>query len=314
METVFNTLVPVVLLVVLGFALRAGGFLPALFFSQLNRLVFWVALPAVLFLETARAQVAAGAATRMAAAMFAANVLTALVAWGAGAAMRLPAPSMRAFVQAAFRGNYAYVGLPVVFFALPEDAGRSSVIYLALALLTIVNNMLAVAVLTPFERGGESLWKLLARTAAKMLANPLVISCFLGVLAAFLRIRFGLGIPDCLARAVRATGNMSMGGALIALGAGIAPERLRGLLPRAAAATALRLVVCPLLGLATTAMLGVVGDLRLAALLFIATPAAVASYVMADQMGADRELAGAVVVLSTLCALPTLAAVILIGT
>ena len=54
------------------------------------------------------------------------------------------------------------------------------------------------------------------------------------------------------------------------------------------------------------------GDNLLIAVLFAATPTAVASFVMADQMGADRNLAAAVIVVSTLLAFPALAVVMLL--
>jgi len=46
------------------------------------------------------------------------------------------------------------------------------------------------------------------------------------------------------------------------------------------------------------------------ALLFLACPAAVNTYVMAEQMGSDDALAGGIVVISTLLSLPAFAAVL----
>ena len=53
-------------------------------------------------------------------------------------------------------------------------------------------------------------------------------------------------------------------------------------------------------------------ELLLVALLFLASPCAVTSYVMADQMGADKELAGSAIVLSTLLCLPVMAVLLLV--
>ncbi len=314
MNLAFSTLAPVVLLVVLGFALRIWKFLPAQFFTQLNRLVFWVALPAVLFIETAQAQLATGDAARTAGAMLLANLIVAIDAWLAVCWMHLPLPTLRSFVQGAFRGNYSYVGLPIVFFAIPDNRSHPAIL-LALAGLTIVNNMGAVLLLTPFEKkeGGESasVAAVILRAIAGIFRNPLVIACILGVVASAMKAHCGVELPESLARALKAAGGISMGGALIALGAGLELGRLRGVFGLAALSCAFRLIACPLLGLLTTRLLGIDGDLRLAALLFISTPAAVASYVMADQMDADRDLAGSIVVLSTIAALPTMAAVLM---
>ena len=327
MDIVFGILSPVVLLVALGFALRAGRFLPATFFAQLNRFVFWVALPAVLFRETAQAPLSMGAAARTAGAVLSANLATLLLSWAAGAAMRLPGPTLRSFVQAGFRGNYSYVGLPVVFFAITDEAARS-VALLALAMVSLVNNAAAVVVLTAGEEGdvrggdgraakaaapaGGGIPGAVARGAKRIAANPLVVSSALGVAFSVLHARTGCALPGFLDHTLKGAGDISMGGALIALGASLEPGRLRGVLPLAAAATLFRLAICPLLTVAAAMALGLPGVHRLAALLFSSCPCAVASYVMADQMGADRELAGAAVVLSTLCAVLSLATVLLL--
>ena len=59
-------------------------------------------------------------------------------------------------------------------------------------------------------------------------------------------------------------------------------------------------------------MAGFSGDTLLTALLYLASPCAVTSYVMADQMGADKELAGSAIVLSTLLCLPVMALILLL--
>jgi len=56
--------------------------------------------------------------------------------------------------------------------------------------------------------------------------------------------------------------------------------------------------------------LGIGGDARLIARLYLASPCAVTSYVMADQMGADKALAGSAIALSTLLCLPVMIAIL----
>jgi predicted permease len=68
----------------------------------------------------------------------------------------------------------------------------------------------------------------------------------------------------------------------------------------------------PAIGYALTCAAGVTGDARLIALLYLASPCAVTSYVMADQMGADKDLAGSAIVLSTLFCLPVMALILIV--
>ena len=72
------------------------------------------------------------------------------------------------------------------------------------------------------------------------------------------------------------------------------------------AGTALKLLAMPAIGYAIARAAGFGGELLVVALLFLASPCAVTSYVMADQMGADRELAAAAIALSTLLCMPVM--------
>ena len=73
-----------------------------------------------------------------------------------------------------------------------------------------------------------------------------------------------------------------------------------------------KVALAPLIGYTVARGLNLSGDMLVIALLYSATPTAVASFVMADQMGADKELAAAIIVISTLLAFPALAAVLLL--
>jgi len=92
---------------------------------------------------------------------------------------------------------------------------------------------------------------------------------------------------------------MSLPLALLALGGGFSLARLRGDLVMAAMATGVKLLWMPLLTAALLIILGVEGlDLRVG-ILMAASPAATATYIMAQKMSSDAELAGSIVVMST---------------
>lgn len=298
---ILQSLLPVLLVIALGAALRHGGFLPPLFFVGLNKLVFWVGLPCLLFGEIAAARVSGGETLRVSALLVVVTLALLPCAWLAARLLRLPPPSRRAFLQGSYRGNLAYVGLPVVVYALAHDAGARAVATLAMAPTIPFFNVLSVLVLLPPGSGGRSrgAWRALAEIAR----NPLILSCLLGLAA----MATGVRLPLPLARAVEAVGRIGLPGALLALGGGLTFQGLRGRAGPALAATLLKVALSPLLGLLIAQALGLRGDLRTVALLYAATPTAVASYVMAEQMGADEQLAAAIIVLSTLAAFPAMA-------
>ena len=108
----------------------------------------------------------------------AATVLIALVALGVGIALRMPGRAVGTLMQSAFRGNLAYIGIPLLAYSFSESAPEngespiaSAVIFMILTMA--VYNILAVVVL---QAGSHSTkradWKKLALSIA---TNPLLV-------------------------------------------------------------------------------------------------------------------------------------------
>ncbi|MDX9868832.1 MAG: AEC family transporter [Kiritimatiellia bacterium] len=298
---VLNSVLPVCLLVLLGAALRHGRFLPEVFFAQLNRLGFWLLLPSLLFSTLADASSQSGGQSLRIALLLCAGAVGVILA-GATVSrlLRLPEPSSRALIQAAMRGNLAYTALPVLLYAYGENSEAAVTATLALAPTIPFYNFCAVLILTP-KAGGTRRSRCL-RAAAAILRNPLILGCGAGLAVLW----SGLRPPVACLRTIEALGRAALPCALISLGAGLTLSALRTRGRAATAATALKLLAAPAIGWVLAPAFGVHGDARVIALLYLATPCAVTSYVMADQMGADRELAAAAIALSTLLCMPVM--------
>jgi len=166
----------------------------------------------------------------------------------------------------------------------------------------------AIAARTVLARPGDDAAALLEAAALAVLRNPLIIGCLLGILA----LKSETRLPQGLFNALNALGQAALPCALLALGASLTPARMRASFGPALAGTALKLLAMPAIGYAAARAAGFSGELLVVALLFLASPCAVTSYVMADQMGADKELAGSAVALSTLLCLPVMAVLLLL--
>ncbi len=307
LTAVLSSVLPVCLLVLLGAALRQTRFLPEAFFAQLNRLGFWLLLPALLFCTIATAPAAAGGAgLRVGLVLCACAVGITLAGWLAARLLRLPEGSARALMQAAMRGNLAYTALPVLLYTFGEGSAAAAAAAMALAPTIPFYNFLAVLILTHTD---GSTWQVrTARAAGAVLRNPLILGCGLGLLV----LKSGFALPEAGFRAVDALGRAALPCALLALGAGLTPAALRASVRPALVATALKLLGMPALGYLVARAAGFSGETMLITLLYLASPCAVTSYVMADQMGADKELAGSAIALSTLLCLPVMVAILLL--
>jgi malate permease and related proteins len=310
---VIDVLTPIVVLIALGFALRRSGFLPDVFFRQANALVYWFGLPALLFVELATAAPAYQAALSIVVVLTLVAVLCIAIGYVAGWRLHLARPARASFVQGAFRGNLTYVGLPVVLYAL-QAVGNGSPGNQALALLAItpiipLYNVLAVLVLLGAAGSRQVGLKTQGgRLVRNIVTNPLIIACVAGIAYAW----SPLPMPAMAQRTLSALGQMALPLALLGIGATLRVRDIRAAGLAASTAAGIKVFLAPLAGLALALAFGMAGLELQITLLYLAMPTAAASFVMADQMGADGALASSVVAISTLLAVPALALVLLL--
>lgn len=306
-HVVLQSLLPLVLLIGLGTALRRSGFLDGTFFAGLNRFAYWVALPALLVHAIGRTEFRAGPFLEITWLLAIGTGAAAIAGYVVALAMGLRGPRLGVFVQAAYRGNLAFVGLPVIIFAFAGDpeAGAGDVVayaILALAPMVVVFNVVAVVVLVahgPARLTG----RLLAR---QVLTNPLIVATAIGLALSFAPF----ALPPFFAKALELLADAALAAALLALGAALSFEALRGRWAASITAAAVKGAVPVAAGWGGALLLGTGTEETTMALIFLATPTAVASYTLADQLEGDGDLAAACVVASTVLSLVPLAVVL----
>jgi predicted permease len=310
---VLNTLLPVLALIALGATLRRWNFGPPTFFREANRLLYWIALPALLFYQTAEATIQGGAALRVFLTLLAGMAASIGLGYLMALLLRLPRTSVGAFVQGAYRSNLAYVGLPVVLLSLAAAPGHSltdsnSLAVLSVAFLVPIYNLIAVIVLLTGRPVTADMGYTAKRMLTAMLTNPLVISCAAGLLF----IIFDWKLPPVIRQTCVTLGQMSTGLALLSIGASLTFVSLRPRIVPAGASSLIKVAAGPMVGYLVARWLGLSPVELRVALIYLACPTAAASYVMAQQLGSDDKLAGSIIIVSTLLAVPALAISLLV--
>jgi len=310
MAQLANTLLPLVLLMGVGYALAHIRFLGRDFLGDLNKLVFWIALPCLIFRSLARAELSAHETWRVLLTVTAATLITLTASWLLARAFRTAAGSIGTLQQSAFRGNLAYIGLPTITYsleALPKEIIQEtlSTALVALAATTALFNVLAVFCLLPRAHASAAEGgKLILRSIA---TNPIIIACVAGLLFACFRVR----LPDFLDRTLESLGAAAVPIALLCIGGSFVVVSIKGKTQPVMLAAAGKLLIAPAAALLIGLSLGLAGlDLRVA-LIYSTCPTAAAAYIMAKQMGGDEALASASIAVTTvLCFIP-LAAILL---
>lgn len=299
MTGLIEALVPVALVIALGYGLRRARLLDEAGWAAVERLVYYLLFPALLFRELATAPVAGQPLLAMAATLLGTQLAMALVAQAIRRAWRLSGPSYTSVLQGVVRWN-SYVVLSLIpplhgTGALPLGA-------IAIALLVPMANLMSVAALARHGQGRGG-WALLPRAVA---TNPLILACAAGIAwnAA------DLPLPPLAAEPLRMLAQATISLGLLTVGAGLrltAAIRQPGLLLATCAA---KLLLMPLLAYAVAQPLELDGPALGVTLLALGAPTATSSYVLARLLGGDAELMAAIVTATTLGALVTLPAVL----
>jgi len=312
---IINTLTPIIVLVVLGAILRVTGFYDSAFCRELNRLVYWVGVPCLLFTKTAQSTVPLDTAIRLFLCLVLVTFILVLLGYSSGWLLRLPGPSLGAYVQGAFRGNYVYVGLPVILYALSPmshnpDPHTASLAVLAIAPLIPASNVVAVVVLLLGQPRGAASWnRYLRRVVKSVISNPLLIACVAGLSY----LLTGWELPAVVERSCSLIGQMALPLALLSTGASLSFSSLRGGKAATATASLLKVVAAPLLGLLLAPLFDLHGQELVIVLIYLACPTAVVSFVMAEQLKADHVLTGNIILVTTILAMPGLALILLLS-
>jgi len=297
---ILTLLAPIFLLIALGAALHRGGLLPSEVLAGLNRLTYWVGLPVLVFASLYGAERGGGeAAGRLLLVLLAVTVVVVTLAWLLARLLGVAVSAQGTFIQAAFRGNLAFVGLPLVL-TIPDIPHTPAI--LALAPMLVVYNVVSVAALLASRHGGGAgVARIVGREVVR---NPIIIASVLGGLCYVADWR----PPEALDRSLVQLSRMAVPLALLCVGGALTATPLRGNRGHAVAAALLKAFVSPAVGYGMGRLCGLdAGELRIA-VIFAACSTAAVSYTMARQFGGDEALAASTVVLSTAFSVPALAA------
>ena len=319
LNTALGAVLPIVLLILLGYILRQREFLTDGFLAVGSKLVFRVCLPVMLFMSVY--SVDGLDEIRWDVCLYC--IAAVMVIFFLGLAMALvvtKVPARRGvLLQCAFRSNYAIVGMPLA--EALGGAGSTAIAAVLAAVVVLQFNVLAVLSLSMFrEEGGKSISaKKIARDVAK---NPLIAGVIAGLAALLVRQwqinRFGAvvfslerDVPilfDVLGDIRAITSPF----ALLVLGGQFRFSAVRGLWKEIVTGTLWRTVLAPVIGLGGAILMSRWGLLACDSACYapmiavFGSPVAMSSAIMAREMKNDEQLAVQLLVWTSLVSVVTL--------
>lgn len=268
--SIIGILFPDFALILLGFLLKRSMRWSADFWSGVDRLVYFILFPALLFYSTARTPFNFQATGNLLVVSLAACCGGIALGWLAKLLFASKPMIFESGVQTAFRFN-SYIGLAVASRLAGEQG--TALMALIIGFAVPLCNMAAVHALV-HKNGG------LLRELAK---NPLLLATAAGTLCNLA----GLVLPDVLGATLARLGNASIALGLIAVGAGLQLSGLHASKEIAAYFLGVKLLAVPALAFGLGLWLRLPPLQLQIAVMFCALPTASSAYVLASRLGGN---------------------------
>ncbi len=287
---VASLLIPTFALVLIGYLLRRYGGFSRPFWSDLERLIYYVLFPALLFGALASRPLELGQAAPMiyTGAIF--IVAGMILGYGARWLFRLTPIAFASAYQCSFRFN-GYIGFALLGSLYGQDG--IAAFGLLVGFMVPLANVASVWALA--HHGQGRLWR-------EILTNPLILSTFSGLVWAWL----GLPLPGMVDTTLEFLGQAALPMGLIAVGAGLRIVISGHQMGALVYLTAVKLLAVPAIAWWVGGLFDLQAEYLAAAVVMAALPTASSAYILTVRMGGDGPLVASIVAVNMLGAIVTL--------
>lgn len=291
-----NAVLPMCLIMALGYGTRRLGWIRREEISVINKIAFRIFLPCLLYYNVYCSDLSGSFDPLLMAYAVGGVLLTFGLSLGYTLLTEKLPERRGVMIQGMFRSNYVIMGIPVATALLGSD--QLGTVSILIAVVVPLFNMLAVVVLEVFRGQKPKPLHILGQIAK----NPLVIGSVLGILT----LAAGIRLPHILEQTIQSISAIASPLQLFLLGAFFQFSGLKTYRRELVTVSAAKLIVSPGLFLGLGALLGFRGVAFVSLIGIFASPTAVNSFTMAQQMGGDAELAGDIVVVTSAVSILTM--------
>lgn len=291
-----NAVLPMCLIMALGYGTRRLGWIRREEISAINKIAFRIFLPCLLYYNVYCSDLSGSFDPLLMAYAVGGVLLTFGLSLGYTLLTEKLPERRGVMIQGMFRSNYVIMGIPVATALLGSD--QLGTVSILIAVVVPLFNMLSVVVLEVFRGQKPKPLHILGQIAK----NPLVIGSVLGILT----LAAGIRLPHILEQTIQNISAIASPLQLFLLGAFFQFSGLKTYRRELVTVSAAKLIVAPGLFLGLGALLGFRGVAFVSLIGVFASPTAVNSFTMAQQMGGDAELAGDIVVTTSAVSIPTM--------
>ena len=296
MLTTAGAILPIFLLIIVGFCFKRMNFINDHFWAPAEKLVYFVLLPAMIIISISKSDLSTMPIGPMAFALLSMSICMIAIVLLIKPVLRTNGPSFTSVLQGATRIN-AYL-----CFAIGDALyGQVSIALCAycLAVMMPFTNVVLVTLISAHAGNGKSNWK---RVPLQIVQNPIIIGCAIGWAVNSLSI----SLPEWLLELLSILESGTLPLALLCIGAGLVVVMDREQIIAMSTSVALKLGVMPVIAIFACQYFGVSGLPMAIVVLFAGAPASTSSYILARQMGGNAPLMAAILSIQTILSALTL--------
>lgn len=293
-----NATIPIFLMMLLGMLFKKLGWMDEVFAAKMNKFVFLVPLPVLLFEQLATVDFSEVWDIKFILFCF---VVTAIsITISTLISLLWKDRSIKGeFIQATYRSSAALLGIAFI----QNIYGTAGMAPLMIIGSVPLYNVMAVVVLSFFKPGNNSFDKALVKKTLKGIAtNPIII----GIVAGFVWSALKLPMPSILHKTVSSIGATATPMGLMSMGATFEMKKATSKIKPTLVAVFMKLVGFCVIFLPVAAMLGFRNEQLIAILVMLGSATTVSCFVMARNMGHEGTLSSGVIMVTTLLSAFTL--------
>lgn len=289
-----NTTLPVFLVIVLGWFLMQKKMFNDNFISIINKYVFTVALPVLLFKDIATTPIRDVFEPKFVIFCMIGTTIMFMGVWILASIFLKDKSMVGAFTQASARGSAAVLGIAFVQ-NIYGDSGMTPLMIVAAVPLYNIYSVIILTVCADNQTNTNAS-ATIRRAFKNILTNPIILGIAAGVPFSLLNIE----LPPLVLKTVTSVSQTATPMALLAVGAGFEGRKAVKKIKPTLAATFIKLVALPAIFFPFAIAMGFRESALVAILVMVGSPTTVTCYIMAKNMGNDDVLSSSIIVMATL--------------
>lgn len=290
---VVRTIIPIILLIGLGFFSRRMGVLKSGDERVLSAYVYYFALPALFFINMVETDFVEETLRFMFAGII--PILGVLTIYTLlYLIFGFSRNTLYLLILSTVFGSLAFFGIPFITFAFPTEQGEH-LATLSAATISIVSVPTSITVLELYKLEKSTIWKGLGHVGKRLSKNPLILSILSGVLLSLI----GIEIPSPISTSLHMLGGTTSAVAIFMLGVFFYGRKYTNVV-EAFELSLLRIVFLPIVALLTTMLFDLPGVERSVLVLMHGMPVALSMMVLSERYDFYKETIASLILVSSL--------------